>query len=50
MLLPALSVLIHHTDQSIIVDTVWAISYLTDGGNDQIQMVIDSGVCFSILK
>ncbi|VDN60408.1 unnamed protein product [Dracunculus medinensis] len=44
MLLPALSVLIHHTDQSIIVDTVWAISYLTDGGNDQIQMVIDSGV------
>jgi len=43
-ILPALCVLIHHTDTNILVDTVWALSYLTDGGNDQIQMVIDSGV------
>lgn len=28
----------------ILVDAVWALSYLTDGGNDQIQMVIDTGV------
>ncbi|KAI1712662.1 armadillo/beta-catenin-like repeat domain-containing protein [Ditylenchus destructor] len=43
-LLPALAMLIHHQDTSILVDTVWALSYLTDGGNDQIQLVIDSGV------
>ncbi|CAB4042961.1 Importin subunit alpha-4, partial, partial [Paramuricea clavata] len=40
--LPALALLIRHTDLDILVDTVWALSYLTDGGNEQIQ------VCFSI--
>lgn len=43
-ILPALNHLIYHTDVNILVDTVWALSYLTDGGNEQIQMVIESGV------
>ncbi|XP_011309291.1 importin subunit alpha-3-like [Fopius arisanus] len=43
-ILPALNHLIRHSDVNILVDTVWALSYLTDGGNEQIQMVIDSGV------
>ncbi|VDK78672.1 unnamed protein product [Litomosoides sigmodontis] len=48
-LLPALAALISHTDQNILVDTVWALSYLTDGGNEQIQMVINSGVVSNLI-
>lgn len=48
-ILPALNVLIHHTDINILVDTVWALSYLTDAGNEYIQMVIDSGVLPSLI-
>ena len=29
---------------SLIVELILPYSYLTDGGNEQIQMVIDSGV------
>lgn len=43
-LLPALGVLIHHSDLDILVDSVWALSYLTDCGNDHIQAVLQVGV------
>ncbi|XP_022216017.2 importin subunit alpha-3 [Drosophila obscura] len=43
-ILNALNVLVDHTDTNILVDTVWATSYLTDGGSERIQMVIESGV------
>ncbi|THD27296.1 Importin subunit alpha [Fasciola hepatica] len=43
-LLPALLYLIKHPDDSILVDTVWAISYLTDGGSDHIEMIINAEI------
>ncbi|KAJ7932497.1 armadillo-type protein [Mycena leptocephala] len=45
---PALTVLtklIYSLDDEILIDACWAISYLSDGTNDKIQAVIESGVC-----
>uniref|UniRef100_A0A914YQJ9 Uncharacterized protein n=1 Tax=Panagrolaimus superbus TaxID=310955 RepID=A0A914YQJ9_9BILA len=44
--LPALAVLIHHHDSSVLVDPVCALSYLID---NQIQLVIDSDVVKSLV-
>uniref|UniRef100_A0A8C3JIY6 Importin subunit alpha n=1 Tax=Calidris pygmaea TaxID=425635 RepID=A0A8C3JIY6_9CHAR len=43
-MLPVLLCLIEHEDKEIISDSCWAISYLTDGSNDRIQIVVDTGV------
>lgn len=43
-LLPALNYLIDMDDQSILMDTTWALSYVTESGPQQVQMIIDSGI------
>ncbi|KAL5700976.1 hypothetical protein ACHQM5_026364 [Ranunculus cassubicifolius] len=43
--LPALQRLIHSTDEEVLTDACWALSYLSDGTNDKIQAVIEANVC-----
>eukprot|EP01119_Soliformovum_irregulare_P001440 TRINITY_DN1113_c3_g1_i1.p1 TRINITY_DN1113_c3_g1~~TRINITY_DN1113_c3_g1_i1.p1 ORF type:complete len:501 (-),score=131.67 TRINITY_DN1113_c3_g1_i1:109-1413(-) len=43
--LPTLARLIYHEDADVLTDACWALSYLSDGTNDKIQAVIESGVC-----
>lgn len=43
--LPVLRQLIFLNDEEVLTDACWALSYLSDGPNDKIQAVIESGVC-----
>ncbi|XP_019163557.1 PREDICTED: importin subunit alpha-like [Ipomoea nil] len=43
--LPILARLILSTDEEVLTDACWALSYLSDGTNDKIQAVIEAGVC-----
>eukprot|EP01087_Luapelamoeba_hula_P010412 TRINITY_DN2757_c0_g1_i1.p1 TRINITY_DN2757_c0_g1~~TRINITY_DN2757_c0_g1_i1.p1 ORF type:complete len:571 (-),score=119.97 TRINITY_DN2757_c0_g1_i1:229-1941(-) len=42
--LPALLKLLHTKDDDALTDTCWALSYLSDGENDKVGAVIESGV------
>ncbi|CAN1345549.1 Importin subunit alpha-2 [Linum perenne] len=48
--LPALERLVHSSDEEVLTDACWALSYLSDGTNDKIQAVIDAGVCQRLVE
>lgn len=47
MVRPALGTLAHlifYDDEEVLTDACWALSYLSDGSNDKIKAVVESGV------
>lgn len=48
--LNTLSSLIYSTDEEVLTDACWALSYLSDGPNEKIQAVIEAGVCRRLVE
>lgn len=48
--LPALARHIRSTDEEVLTDACWALSYLSDGDNNKIEKVIQAGVCRRLVE
>eukprot|EP00557_Chaetoceros_sp_GSL56_P010238 CAMPEP_0176482474 /NCGR_PEP_ID=MMETSP0200_2-20121128/3394_1 /TAXON_ID=947934 /ORGANISM="Chaetoceros sp., Strain GSL56" /LENGTH=540 /DNA_ID=CAMNT_0017878791 /DNA_START=42 /DNA_END=1664 /DNA_ORIENTATION=- len=48
--LPILAELVFQKDEEVLTDACWALSYLSDGPNEKIQAVIESGVCRRLVE
>uniref|UniRef100_A0A4W5LI51 Importin subunit alpha n=1 Tax=Hucho hucho TaxID=62062 RepID=A0A4W5LI51_9TELE len=50
LLIPTVPLLLFSSDSDLLADACWALSYLSDGPNEKIQAVIDSGVCRRLVE
>jgi len=47
---PVLCKLVYSSDEEVLTDACWALSYLSDGPNERIQAVLDTGICRRVVE
>jgi len=47
---PVLCKLVYSSDDEVLTDACWALSYLSDGPNERIQAVLETGICRRIVE
>ncbi|CAE7896025.1 unnamed protein product [Symbiodinium microadriaticum] len=48
--LPVMARVLHNTDQEVLTDALWTVSYVSDGTERYIQAVLDAGVCQRVVE
>ena len=42
--------LLYASDDEVLTDACWALSYMSDGANEKIQAVIEAGICLRLVE
>lgn len=45
-----LTQLLYTSDEDVLTDALWAMSYMSDGSNTKIQAVVESGICRRLIE
>ncbi|CAE7516270.1 unnamed protein product [Symbiodinium sp. CCMP2456] len=48
--LPVMARVLYNTDQEVLTDALWTVSYVSDGTERYIQAVLDAGVCRRVVE
>jgi len=48
--IPYLARLINSPDPLVVTDACWALSYLSDGDNDKIKVLLQHGICHAVVR